>query len=359
MKRILAAAIFFLIHINVFAASVDTASIYSNAMHKEYKCVVIKPSSYKKKNKSFPVVYLLHGYSGSYSNWITLVPSIKKYADDYQLLIVCPDGGFSSWYFDSPIDSSMKYETCIGTEVPAWIDEHYHTIKNRTARAITGLSMGAYTGHLMMYAQLLSEGRDSMGVQPQDFKQTDKALQEALAAIDAGPDLGNRKGEYLSAIEIFEKTGNTALANKYKKIVLDFCVKVEANPKAPVADLIQAGVIFNKLAEIVFPAGPIREMPNIVVKLEPDTNNASKLTESRFNQAEKYKQRAAQLADRLPDKDSNRIAQHTGLVYWYTLFGKSEKAQEHTKILEELLGTADRAKLFPPRQPCPGMCGLG
>ena len=227
------------------------------------------------------------------------------------------------------------------------------------AKAAEKMYPDTYTGHLMMYAQLLSEGRDSMGVQPQDFKQTDKALQEALAAIDAGPDLGNRKGEYLSAIEIFEKTGNTALANKYKKIVLDFCVKVEANSKAPVADLIQAGVIFNKLAEIVFPAGPIREMPNIVVKLEPDTNNASKLTESRFNQAEKYKQRAAQLADRLPDKDSNRIAQHTGLVYWYTLFGKSEKAQEHTKILEELLGTTDRAKLFPPRQPCPGMCGLG
>ena len=146
MKKICLIAFILLIQINVFAASADTVSIYSNAMHKAFKCVVVKPSSYKKKYKSFPVVYLLHGYSGDYSNWITLVPSIKKYADDYQLLIVCPDGGFSSWYFDSPVDSSMKYETYIGTEVPAWIDNNYHTIKNRNARAITGLSMGGHGG---------------------------------------------------------------------------------------------------------------------------------------------------------------------------------------------------------------------
>lgn len=132
--------------ISVFAASVDTVEIYSNAMHKTSKAVVIKPSSYKKKNKNFPVVYLLHGYSGNYSNWVTLVPSIKNYADNYNLIIVCPDGGFSSWYFDSPIDSAMRYETYIAAEVPAYIDAHYHTIKDRTARAITGLSMGGHGG---------------------------------------------------------------------------------------------------------------------------------------------------------------------------------------------------------------------
>ncbi len=135
---------FLFLFLSADAAVVDTISIYSNAMHKDFKCVVIKPASYKKKKNSFPVVYLLHGYSGWYSNWIIRVPELKEYADEYNLLIVCPDGGYSSWYFDSPLDSTIKYETYIGKEVPDYIDVHYRTIKDRKARTITGLSMGGH-----------------------------------------------------------------------------------------------------------------------------------------------------------------------------------------------------------------------
>ena len=113
--------------LQIYAATVDTINIYSNAMHKEFKCVVIKPDAYKKKKNSYPVVYLLHGYDGWYSNWLIRVPQLKEYADEYNLVIVCPDGGKSSWYFDSPVDSTMKYETYIGKEVPEYIDGHYRT----------------------------------------------------------------------------------------------------------------------------------------------------------------------------------------------------------------------------------------
>jgi S-formylglutathione hydrolase FrmB len=128
------------------ASTVDTVNIYSNAMHKNIKCVVINPDIKQRRNLALPVVYLLHGYSGNYSNWILKVPELKNYADEYKLLIVCPDGHYSSWYFDSPVDSSMRYETYIGTEVPAYIDSHYRTVKDRKARAITGLSMGGHGG---------------------------------------------------------------------------------------------------------------------------------------------------------------------------------------------------------------------
>ncbi|MEO5909218.1 MAG: hypothetical protein ABIR50_08335 [Ginsengibacter sp.] len=37
------------------AASVDTINIYSNAMHKRSKCVIIFPDTYKDGNR-FPVV---------------------------------------------------------------------------------------------------------------------------------------------------------------------------------------------------------------------------------------------------------------------------------------------------------------
>lgn len=128
------------------AGSVDTVSIYSKAMKKSYKCVVVKPDSYANADKKFETVYLLHGHSGNFSNWIKLVPLLKKYADDYQLLIVCPDGKFSSWYIDSPVADSMQFETYISREVPAYIDANFHSIKSRNARAITGLSMGGHGG---------------------------------------------------------------------------------------------------------------------------------------------------------------------------------------------------------------------
>ncbi len=129
------------------AATVDTAITYSPSMKKNIKAVVIKPNDYTTKI-SFPVVYLLHGYSGNYVDWISRAASITSYADEFDLMIVCPDGNFSSWYFDSPVDSSWKYETYISKELVSWIDTHYKTITSRKGRAITGLSMG---GHGALY----------------------------------------------------------------------------------------------------------------------------------------------------------------------------------------------------------------
>jgi S-formylglutathione hydrolase FrmB len=124
-------------------ASVDTVSIYSNAMHRNIKAIVIKPGNYKKEN-AFATVYLLHGAYGRYDNWVLKVPSLQAEADKYNMLIVCPDGAVNSWYFDSPIDSSYKFETHVSSEVPAYIDAHYKTKKDRKYRAIAGLSMGGH-----------------------------------------------------------------------------------------------------------------------------------------------------------------------------------------------------------------------
>ena len=131
-------------------ASVDTVAIFSKSMHKSINTVVIKPSYYSTTTR-YPTVYLLHGYSGKYSDWIRKVPSLQQLADDDHLLIVCPDGGFSSWYFDSPIDSSYRYETFVAIEIPSFIDAHYSTIANRNGRAITGLSMGGHGGLFLGY----------------------------------------------------------------------------------------------------------------------------------------------------------------------------------------------------------------
>lgn len=151
MKRYFVFFLGILFTYSSFAAIVDTVSIYSAAMKKEYKCVVIKPAAAQDENQSFPVVYLLHGHSGWYANWLIRVPELKDYADQYKLMIVCPDGGFNSWYMDSPLDSTVRFETYISEEVPAYIEKHYPVIKDRKARAVTGLSMGGHGGLFLAF----------------------------------------------------------------------------------------------------------------------------------------------------------------------------------------------------------------
>lgn len=125
------------------AAKVDTVDTYSASMKKTIKAVVILPDAYNKQQR-YSTVYLLHGYSGNYADYIKKVPAIKNYADTYNLIIVCADGNYASWYFDSPEDPKWKYETYVSKELVNYIDEHYQTLANRKNRAITGLSMGGH-----------------------------------------------------------------------------------------------------------------------------------------------------------------------------------------------------------------------
>lgn len=130
----------------LFAAKVDTVETRSQAMGKTIKAVVITPDQYEKAGR-LPVVYLLHGHGGNYTNWVDKAPAIKDAADRYGLIIVCPDGD-NSWYWDSPIDKNFQYETYVVRELVPWVDKNYRTIADRRGRAITGLSMG---GHGALY----------------------------------------------------------------------------------------------------------------------------------------------------------------------------------------------------------------
>lgn len=133
-------------------AKVDTLVIQSPSMQKTLKAGVVTPDSYKKKkNGPYPVLYLLHGYSGNFSNWLKVPPQkdlLQTMADKYQLIIVTPDGGFGSWYFDSPVDRASQYETFITQELRQEIENRYRTLSERSGRFISGLSMG---GHGALY----------------------------------------------------------------------------------------------------------------------------------------------------------------------------------------------------------------
>lgn len=148
MKRLFFSVFFYVCFLTAaFAAKVDTIEVFSKAMNKGIKTVTILPSNYD-AGKDFPVIYLLHGYGGSYNDWVNKAPAIKDLADQYSLIIVCPDGGKGSWYWDSPEDQAFKFETFVASELVNWVDSNFKTKKNREGRAITGLSMG---GHGALY----------------------------------------------------------------------------------------------------------------------------------------------------------------------------------------------------------------
>lgn len=147
MNRILILFLCVTLGLNASAATVDTVETYSNSMKKVIKAVIITPDGYD-DSEALPVLYLLHGYSGNYADWVKLAKDLPAYADQYNLIIVCPDGGFGSWYFDSPEDPAFRYETYVAKELVSWVDKEYKTLARPEGRAITGLSMG---GHGALY----------------------------------------------------------------------------------------------------------------------------------------------------------------------------------------------------------------
>jgi S-formylglutathione hydrolase FrmB len=147
MKKI-TTALFLLITLCSFAGTVDTLEIQSQYLKKSTKIVVIQPNPSNQVSEKYPVIYLLHGYGGNYAYWSNVSTQLSKTADDLKMIFVCPDGGKGSWYFDSPIDSSIRYESYITKELVPYIDANFATKGTIQSRAITGLSMG---GHGAMY----------------------------------------------------------------------------------------------------------------------------------------------------------------------------------------------------------------
>lgn len=134
-----------------FAAKVDTIQIASTAMNKTYKTAVAIPDSYTKNQMNYPVMYLLHGAWGHFSDWLNKTPdkmAVKNLADEYNIIIVMPEGETFSWYLNSPVNKQSQFESYIIDDVIKKIDATYRTVKDKKGRVISGLSMG---GHGALY----------------------------------------------------------------------------------------------------------------------------------------------------------------------------------------------------------------
>src|SRR5882672_6441367 len=123
--------------------SVETVQFQSKLVNATLPYNVILPPDYRASTATrYPVLYLLHGLGGHYSDWVTR-SNIADYAAQYRMIVVTPEGN-DSWYVDSGGGSTDKYETYILKELIPDLDRRYRTIQARYGRAVAGLSMGGY-----------------------------------------------------------------------------------------------------------------------------------------------------------------------------------------------------------------------
>ncbi|MFC3157634.1 S-formylglutathione hydrolase FrmB [Chryseobacterium arachidis] len=143
MKKIICVFLCLLCFSSLYAQKIIRKEIFSPKMNKKIKTIIITPDL--KPNVAYKTVYILHGFSGTPERLVKEdLPGLDKKAKDYNTIYILPDGNFSSWYVDSPVEKKSQYQTFIGKELVDYIDKNFPTQKDKKSRAILGWSMGGY-----------------------------------------------------------------------------------------------------------------------------------------------------------------------------------------------------------------------
>jgi S-formylglutathione hydrolase FrmB len=104
------------------------------------------PPDYEISQRSYPVLYLLHGYSDDETGWIQfgeaniIADKGIVYGDFPPCIIVMPDGKVT-WYCNS-FDGKDPWEDMFIKEFIPFIEKQYRIRPQKEFRAIAGLSMG-------------------------------------------------------------------------------------------------------------------------------------------------------------------------------------------------------------------------
>ena len=127
-------------------------SYYSSSLGYETDLNVIIPSpgaeeilthsdtSFFYEGVRFPVLYLLHGAYGDYSDW-SRKSNVELYANQHRLCVVMASAE-NSFYQD--MDRGNAFDSFITKEVPEYVERLFPVSKRMEDRYIAGLSMGGY-----------------------------------------------------------------------------------------------------------------------------------------------------------------------------------------------------------------------
>lgn len=125
------------------SGSIETIQFRSTLIGKTLPYSVVLPPDYRaSRTTRYPVLYLLHGFAGHYSDWLTRT-NVADYASKYRLIIVAPEGN-DGWYTDSATIAADKYESYFMKELMPDVQKRFRTIESRYGRGVAGLSMGGY-----------------------------------------------------------------------------------------------------------------------------------------------------------------------------------------------------------------------
>ena len=134
----------------------DMLTMESKILDMERKYAIYLPPDYESSERSYPVLYLLHGAGDDQTGWVQF-GEVLHIADKAILegsatpmIIVMPDGNTKHrGYFNDPTNT-WRYEDFFFEEFMPYVEETYRIKGEKRFRAISGLSMGG--GGTFMYA---------------------------------------------------------------------------------------------------------------------------------------------------------------------------------------------------------------
>lgn len=126
----------------------ESLKMPSKLMGREVEFSVYLPPDYDTSQRSYPVVYLLHGYSDDETAWIQF-GEVSQTMDEGvargtipPMIIAMPDGGKT--FFIDDYMGRAKFETMFIEEFMPYVESRYRVRKKKEFRGVSGLSMGGY-----------------------------------------------------------------------------------------------------------------------------------------------------------------------------------------------------------------------
>jgi len=159
---ILGSCLFLLTLAQSMGKVIEEAAVKSSILNKAVRYTVYLPADYDRSERTYPVVYLLHGFTDDNTGWLQF-GEINRYADKAiaegiipPMIIVMPNGD-SSFYINS-YDGKEKYEDFFIREFMPSIEKTYRIKADKRYRGIAGLSMGGYGSliYSLKYPQLFA-----------------------------------------------------------------------------------------------------------------------------------------------------------------------------------------------------------
>lgn len=134
----------------------DELSLHSDILNMDRKYAVYLPPDYETSERSYPVLYLLHGGGDDQTGWVQF-GEILRIADNAikdgtatAMIVIMPDANTGRrGYFNSP-DGEFRYEDFFFEELMPHVEQKYRIKGEKRYRAVAGLSMGG--GGTFMYA---------------------------------------------------------------------------------------------------------------------------------------------------------------------------------------------------------------